>query len=66
MDPAVVLRKLNGHLVPWLFALGTLCYIDRVAIAFAALELTQDLGLTCATFGLGASLFFVSYATFQM
>lgn len=49
-----------------LFALGVLCYLDRTNLSFAALELNQDLGLSCSTYGLGAALFFVSYALFQM
>ena len=61
VDPAAVIRKLDRHLVPWLFCLGTLCYLDRTNLAFAALQLNRDLHLTCATYGLGASLFFVSY-----
>lgn len=49
-----------------LFSLGVLCYLDRTNLSFAALELNRDLGLSCSTYGLGAALFFVSYALFQM
>ncbi|KAI7845687.1 hypothetical protein COHA_000801 [Chlorella ohadii] len=63
---AAVQRKLDRHLIPWLFSLGVLCYLDRTNLSFAALELNRDLSLSCATYGLGASLFFVSYAVFQM
>ncbi|KAI3428732.1 hypothetical protein D9Q98_007556 [Chlorella vulgaris] len=66
VDPAVVIRKLDRHLIPWLFALGILCYLDRTNLSFAALDLNRDLQLSCSTYGLGASLFFVSYALFQM
>lgn len=66
VDPVVVDRKLNRHLIPWLFSLGVLCYLDRTNLSFAALELNRDLGLSCSTYGLGAALFFVSYALFQM
>jgi len=41
------------------------CYffalLDRVNVGFAALQMNKDLGLSPAVFGLGASLFFVSY-----
>ena len=43
-----------------------LCYLDRTNLSFAALELNRDLGLSCSTYGLGAALFFVSYALVQM
>ena len=49
-----------------LFTLGVLCYLDRTNLSFAALELNRDLHLSCSTYGLGASLFFVSYALFQL
>ena len=49
-----------------LFTLGVLCYLDRTNLSFAALELNRDLHLSCSTYGLGASLFFVSYALFQI
>lgn len=39
---------------------------DRTNLSFAALQLNRDLALSCRTYGLGASLFFISYAAFQM
>ncbi|EFN55132.1 hypothetical protein CHLNCDRAFT_134195 [Chlorella variabilis] len=66
VDPAAVIRKLDRHLIPWLFSLGILCYLDRTNLSFAALDLNRDLHLSCSTYGLGASLFFISYALFQM
>ena len=41
-------------------------YIDRTNLALASVELTAALGLTPATYGLGASLFFVTYFLFQV
>ncbi len=43
MDAAAVQRKLDRHLIPWLFSLGVLCYLDRTNLSFAALELNRDL-----------------------
>ncbi|GAB4813303.1 hypothetical protein N2152v2_000349 [Parachlorella kessleri] len=64
--PAAVMRKVDRHLIPWFFALGIACYLDRTNLSFAALQLNEDLGLTCATYGLGAGIFFAGYALFQV
>ncbi len=40
-DEAVILRKLNRHLLPPLVLITLLNYIDRSNLAFAALQLNQ-------------------------
>lgn len=40
-DEAVVIRKLNRHLLPPLALITLLNYIDRSNLAFAALQLNQ-------------------------
>jgi MFS family permease len=40
--------------------------LDRGNVAFAQLEMGQDLGLSAADFGLAAGLFFVPYCLFQV
>jgi len=55
-------RKIDRHLIPWFFSLGIACYLDRTNLAFAAVQLSKDLGLSCATYGLGAGLFFLGYS----
>ena len=61
-----VRRKLDLNLLPWLFSLGVVCYLDRTNLSFAAVQLNRDLHLSCFSYGLGAGLFFVSYASFQV
>nr|WP_268807260.1 MFS transporter [Bryocella elongata] len=41
-------------------------YLDRVNISFAQEPMSHALGLTAETYGLGAGLFFVSYALFEI
>lgn len=55
-------RKIDRHLIPWFFSLGVTCYLDRTNLAFAAVQLSKELGLSCATYGLGAGLFFLGYS----
>ena len=41
-------------------------YLDRVNVGFAALTMNRDLGFSPSVYGLAASIFFVSYALFQI
>lgn len=61
-ETARIMRKVDRHLIPWFFSLGVCCYLDRTNLAFAAVQLSQHLGLSCATYGLGAGLFFLGYS----
>jgi MFS transporter, ACS family, tartrate transporter len=57
-----VMRKVTRHTIPWLFGLGIACYLDRTNLAFAAVQLSRDLELSCTVYGLGAALFFIGYS----
>lgn len=59
-------RRVYWRIVPFLFLLLLVNYLDRVNIGFAALRMNQDLGLSAAAFGFGASIFFVGYALFEV
>jgi MFS transporter, ACS family, tartrate transporter len=60
------LRKIAWRLLP-LIALGyAIAYIDRVNISFAALQMNRDLGFSATVYGLGAGLFFLSYAALEV
>ena len=63
---AVVIRKLTWHLLPFLFLLYIVAYIDRTNIGFAALQMQGQLGLSDAAYGLGAGMFFAGYLFFQI
>ncbi len=60
------LRKASRRLIP-LIALGyCVAYMDRVNISFAALQMNRDLHFSETTYGLGAGLFFLSYALVEI
>src|SRR5215471_1283175 len=61
-----IVKKLMWLLVPPLTLGYLIAYIDRANAGIAALQMNHDLGLTAAQFGLGASLFFVSYVIFEI
>ena len=60
--PAQVIRRL----VPFIFLCYVVAYIDRVNIGFAARTMQKDLGMSDATYGFGAGLFFVGYFLFEI
>jgi ACS family tartrate transporter-like MFS transporter len=59
-------RKVAWRLLP-LIALGYgIAFIDRVNISFASLQMNRDLHFSATVYGLGAGLFFVSYAALEV
>ncbi len=54
-------RRIAVRLLPFLFALYVIAYLDRVNVAYANLEMSRDLGFSDRVFGLGAGIFFVGY-----
>jgi ACS family tartrate transporter-like MFS transporter len=58
---AALHRKIDLRLLPYLFVLYVVAYLDRVNVSFAAHGLTQSLGFTSSVFGLGAGMFFAGY-----
>ena len=60
------LRKAMWRLLP-LFGLGYgIAFMDRVNISFASLQMNLDLHFDARVYGLGAGLFFVSYALLEI
>jgi sugar phosphate permease len=54
-------RRVTRRLMPFLFVLYIVAYLDRVNVSYAALEMTRDLGFSNAVFGFGAGVFFFGY-----
>ena len=48
------LRAVSRRLIPFLFILYVVSFLDRVNVGFAALEMNRDLGLSPAVYGFGA------------
>ena len=58
--------KVSWRLLPLIVACYLMAYIDRTNVSFAALTMNQDLGLTAYWYGLGAGIFFLGYALFEV
>ncbi len=63
---ARVLRTLSWRLIPFLFLLYIVAYLDRINVGFAALQMRQQLAFTDSVYGLGAGMFFAGYFFFQV
>src|SRR5258705_7171839 len=65
-DVERVLAKARRRLIPFLFLLYIVAYLDRINVGFAALQMNKALGFSARTYGLGAGIFFVSYVLFEI
>ena len=58
--------KIARRILPYVFFLSILSYIDRAHVAFANRPMSADLGFSEAVFGFGAGIFFVGYFLLQI
>ncbi len=63
---AKVVAKLTRRLLPFLFLLYIVAYLDRINVGFAALQMKGRLGFSDQVYGLGAGIFFAGYFFFQV
>src|SRR5438045_3729952 len=54
-------RRIMRRLMPYLFVLYIIAYLDRVNVGYAFLQLKGDLGFTDTVLGFGAGVFFIGY-----
>jgi MFS transporter, ACS family, tartrate transporter len=69
MNPDVAratVRKVTLRLIPFLFVLYIVAWLDRVNVGFAALQMNSDLGFSSAAFGFGSGVFFLGYCLFEV
>ena len=62
----VTLRKVTLRLIPFLFVLYIVAWLDRVNVGFAALQMNSGLGFSSAAFGFGSGVFFLGYCLFEV
>src|SRR5450631_2938230 len=62
----LVVSRLTRRLVPFLFVLYIIAYLDRINVGFAALQMQEQLKFNNATYGLGSGMFFAGYLFFQV
>ncbi|MGW6299624.1 MFS transporter [Peribacillus butanolivorans] len=63
---ARTIKKVSRRIIPYIFVLYIIAFLDRVNIGYAALEMNKDLGLTASTLGLISGIFFIGYFLFEV
>ena len=63
---ARTIRKLRIKILPFIFLLYIVAYLDRINIGFAALTMNKELAITSQQFGLIAGIFFFGYFLFEV
>lgn len=62
VTPKLIFRKI----MPLVIAAYIIAFIDRTNIGLAKTALEADIGISAAAYGLGAGLFFLAYALFEV
>ncbi len=63
---AGVVSTLTRRLIPFLFLLYIVAYLDRMNVGFAALQMQKQLGFDDVVYGRAAGMFFLGYFLFQV
>jgi MFS transporter, ACS family, tartrate transporter len=59
-------RRIAYRLLPFVFLIYVVNYIDRVNVSFANLRMSADLGFSDRVYGLGVGMFYVTYVLFEI
>ncbi len=66
IDGRALYRKITWRLIPYLFLLYIVAYVDRVNVGFAAMDMKRQLNFSDTVYGTGAGIFFLGYALFDL
>ena len=66
VDDQQLMRRVTLRLMPLVTLIYLIAIIDRSNVGFAKLQMVQDLHMSEAVYGLGASLFFIGYLVFEI
>lgn len=59
-------RRIALRLLPFLWLLYVIAFLDRVNVAYAGLQMSQDLHFSDRVFGMGAGIFFIGYVLLEI
>jgi MFS transporter, ACS family, tartrate transporter len=60
------IRRVAYRLLPFVFLIYIVNYIDRVNVSFANLRMSTDLGFGDRAYGLGVGMFYLTYVLFEI
>ncbi|MCX6377902.1 MAG: MFS transporter, partial [Armatimonadetes bacterium] len=61
MAERLLLKKVTGKLIPFMFVLYIIAYLDRVNVGFAKLQMNQLPWFSESIYGIGSGIFFLGY-----
>ena len=59
-------KRIAWRLLPFLFLLYMIAFLDRMNVSAAALQMPHDLGFNDRVVGLGAGMFFIGYVVLEI
>src|SRR5207253_9516387 len=59
-------RRIAWRLLPFVFLLYLVAYLDRANVSFAALKMNLDLGFSDRIYGPRVAMFFLGYVLFEV
>src|SRR5262249_11963437 len=59
-------KRVAFRLLPLVFLLYVIAYLDRVNVSFANLRMSTDLGFSDRVYGFGVGVFFISYVFLEI
>jgi ACS family tartrate transporter-like MFS transporter len=62
IDAEALYGRIKRRLIPYMFVLYIVAYMDRVNVGFAAMDMQRQLGFSDTVYGTGAGIFFLGYA----
>ncbi|HDR9872798.1 TPA: MFS transporter [Burkholderia cenocepacia] len=66
IDEHALVRKIAWRIIPFVFILYIISYLDRANIGYAALQMNRDLALSSEAFGFASGIFFIGYFLFEV
>jgi len=63
---SAVISRLMWRVMPFLFLLYIVAYLDRINVSFAVLQMRGSLGISDRVYGRAAGMFFAGYFFFQL
>jgi MFS transporter, ACS family, tartrate transporter len=65
-DETAIVRKVTLRIIPFVFLLYIVSYLDRANIGYAALQMNKELALSSEAFGFISGIFFLGYFLFEV
>jgi ACS family tartrate transporter-like MFS transporter len=65
-DEKRTVNKITKRILPFIFLLYIVSYLDRANVGYAALDMNKELGISSEVFGIVSGIFFIGYFLFEV